>query len=150
VVAYLALFVALGGTSFAALKIGSAEIRDNSVRGKDVRNNSLTGRDVNERGLRALPSAYQRTRLTSAPRGGSTTNQVDCKRGDVALSGSYSVLSGPTNEPGVRVSDIGLVSEGGGRGTPIGYRVFLGLEASASGDRRDLEVRVLCARRPGR
>lgn len=56
VVAYLALFVALGGSSYAALKIGSrqivnngvrsVDIRNNDVRGKDVRNNSLTGADV--------------------------------------------------------------------------------------------------------
>ena len=37
IVAYLALFVALGGTAYAAATIGSAEIKDNSIRGKDIR-----------------------------------------------------------------------------------------------------------------
>ena len=46
VVAYLALFVALGGSSYAALNVGSGQIVDNSVRSKDVRNNNLRGRDV--------------------------------------------------------------------------------------------------------
>jgi hypothetical protein len=67
VVAYLALFVALGGSSYAALKVGSGQIADNSVRSKDIRNNNvrgkdvrkdtLTGADVNESRLGTVPRA---------------------------------------------------------------------------------------------
>jgi len=67
IVAYLALFVALGGSSYAALRVGSAQIvnnsvrtkdlRNNDVRGKDVRNNTLTGADINEARLGTVPSA---------------------------------------------------------------------------------------------
>lgn len=46
VVAYLALFVALGGSSYAALKVGSGQIADNGVRSKDIRNNDVRGRDI--------------------------------------------------------------------------------------------------------
>jgi hypothetical protein len=56
VTATLALIVALGGTSYAALSVGSrqivnnsvrsADLRDNSVQGTDIRNRTLTGRDV--------------------------------------------------------------------------------------------------------
>jgi hypothetical protein len=46
VVATLALFVALGGSSYAALRITGKDVRDGSLTGKDVRNNSLTGKDV--------------------------------------------------------------------------------------------------------
>jgi hypothetical protein len=53
VVATLALFIAVGGSSYAALRIGSREIRDNSVRSVDVRNNAITRRDVRNRSLRA-------------------------------------------------------------------------------------------------
>jgi hypothetical protein len=53
VVATLALFVAIGGTSYAALRIGSRDIRDNSIRSVDVRNNRITSRDIRNRGLRA-------------------------------------------------------------------------------------------------
>jgi hypothetical protein len=56
-VGYLALFIALGGTGYAATKIGSAGIADNSlrsidlrdgagVRGVDVANDSLTNTDL--------------------------------------------------------------------------------------------------------
>lgn len=45
-VSVLALFVALGGTSYAALQVGSAQIVDNSVRSTDVRDNDIRGRDI--------------------------------------------------------------------------------------------------------
>jgi hypothetical protein len=52
-VALLALFVALGGGAYAALRVGTRQIVDNSVRGKDVRDNSLRGKDVKQRTLGA-------------------------------------------------------------------------------------------------
>ena len=50
VAAYLALFVALGGTSYAAVKlpknsVGSKQIKKNAVRSADVKNGSLRARD---------------------------------------------------------------------------------------------------------
>jgi hypothetical protein len=51
VVATLALIVALGGTSYAAIHIGSRQIVNNSVRSKDVRNETLLGKDVRNRSL---------------------------------------------------------------------------------------------------
>lgn len=61
-VAYLALFVALGGSSYAAVRIGSRQIVNNSVRSADVRNGTLTGRDIKRKSvpvnrLSNLPSA---------------------------------------------------------------------------------------------
>ncbi|MBN1527715.1 MAG: hypothetical protein JW895_01545 [Thermoleophilaceae bacterium] len=50
-VATLALVVALGGTSYAALRIGSPQIVNNSVRSKDLRNGTILGRDVRNRSL---------------------------------------------------------------------------------------------------
>jgi hypothetical protein len=46
VTATLALFIALGGSSYAALQLTGRDVRNNSLTGKDVRNRSLTGRDV--------------------------------------------------------------------------------------------------------
>jgi hypothetical protein len=51
VVAVLALVVALGGTSYAAATIGSAQIKNNSVKGKDIKDGSLTGKDVKDGSL---------------------------------------------------------------------------------------------------
>jgi hypothetical protein len=49
--ALVALFVSLGGVSYAAATIGSAEIKDNSIRSKDVRNKTLVGKDVKANAL---------------------------------------------------------------------------------------------------
>jgi hypothetical protein len=52
-IAYLALFVALTGSAYAAVKVGSAQVADNSLRGVDIRNRSVTGADIARRTLRA-------------------------------------------------------------------------------------------------
>ena len=44
VVAYLALFVAIGGSAYAVSKIGSAQIENRSIKGKDVADAALGGR----------------------------------------------------------------------------------------------------------
>lgn len=50
-VAYLALFIALGGTSYglAAGSIDSREIKNNTVRTGDLRNNEIRSRDIRNR-----------------------------------------------------------------------------------------------------
>jgi hypothetical protein len=53
VVATLALFIALGGTSYAVLHIKSGDVVDNTLRSRDIRNNTLRSKDVRERTLRA-------------------------------------------------------------------------------------------------
>jgi hypothetical protein len=61
-VAYLALFVALGGTAWAALHVGTSQVVNNSLKSADLRNgkavggkdvipNSLGGRQVDEASL---------------------------------------------------------------------------------------------------
>ena len=46
VVASLALFIALGGSSYAALTVTGRNVPDGSLSGRDIRNQSVTGRDV--------------------------------------------------------------------------------------------------------
>jgi hypothetical protein len=53
IVATLALFVALGGTSYGVLHITSEDVANNSLRSVDVRNNTIRGRDVRDQTLRA-------------------------------------------------------------------------------------------------
>ena len=52
VTATLALFIAIGGSSYAALSIRSRDIVNNTVRSADIRNNHVTSRDVRNRTLR--------------------------------------------------------------------------------------------------
>jgi hypothetical protein len=53
VTATAALFIALGGTSYAVIRVDSGDVVDDSLRSEDVRNNSLRSRDVRDRTLRA-------------------------------------------------------------------------------------------------
>jgi hypothetical protein len=46
VMATIAVFVALGGSSYAALTVTGKNVKNSSLTGKDVKNNSLTGSDV--------------------------------------------------------------------------------------------------------
>ena len=63
VVACIALTVALGGTSFAAIEalprnsVGAKQLKRNAVNGAKVANNSLTGADINEASLGTVPRA---------------------------------------------------------------------------------------------
>jgi hypothetical protein len=46
VMATLAVFIALGGSSYAAIRITGSQIQNNSVTGEDIKNDSLSGADV--------------------------------------------------------------------------------------------------------
>jgi hypothetical protein len=52
VTAALALFVALGGSSYAAIRVDSEQIVNNSVSSKDLLNNDLRGRDIRKDTIR--------------------------------------------------------------------------------------------------
>ncbi len=79
-VAYLALFAALGGTSFAAATVITRKnVKDSSLTGADVKKGSLTGSDVKNKSLapadfngsvskgRRATSARKALRVTTAP-----------------------------------------------------------------------------------
>jgi hypothetical protein len=67
VVATVALFVALGGTSYAALTITGDNVKDSSLRGVDVKNSSLTTSDVKNASL--LSSDFKPGQLPAGPQG---------------------------------------------------------------------------------
>jgi hypothetical protein len=57
VMSTLAVFIALGGSSYAAITIDGANIKNRSISGKKLRNNALTGRQVRESTLSRVPYA---------------------------------------------------------------------------------------------
>lgn len=63
VVAFVALLVALGGTSYAAVKLAknsvqTKHIKNNAVTGAKVKSNTLTGADINESSLQGVNTAH--------------------------------------------------------------------------------------------
>jgi hypothetical protein len=93
VMSTVAVFIALGGSSYAALQIDSRDIANNSVRGVDVRNrtlserdmkrNALTGRSIRESRLGRVPRAREADRV-----GGMTAADllVKCPEGTLPIA----------------------------------------------------------------
>ena len=72
VAAYAALFIALGGTSYAAVKlphdsVGSAQIKTHAVRGVDIASNAITTSKVKNGSLRAAD--FEAGALPPGPQG---------------------------------------------------------------------------------
>lgn len=56
-VAYLALFIAVGGSAYAAATIDGSTIKKRSIPGNRLKDNAITGRQVKESSLGQVPSA---------------------------------------------------------------------------------------------
>src|SRR4051794_40579339 len=63
VMATLAVFIALGGSSYAALKLTGHDIRDGSLTGRDLKPNSVGGKRIRESRLGTVPRARNAERL---------------------------------------------------------------------------------------
>jgi hypothetical protein len=63
VMSTLAVFIALGGSSYAALTISGASIENRSIPAKKLKRNSITAREVRESRLSRVPRAKRADRL---------------------------------------------------------------------------------------
>ncbi len=77
VVAVLALVLAAGGVGYAAGKIGSAQIKDNSVQSRDIKNGTLTSKDVKKKSIKRASSNTSCGGGRVAIFGGCVTSVVD-------------------------------------------------------------------------
>jgi hypothetical protein len=66
-VALLALFVALGGTGYAAARLNGRDIVNGSITGKKLKRNTLGGRQIKESSLGRVPSASDSDQLDGRP-----------------------------------------------------------------------------------
>ncbi len=97
VVAYLALFIALGGVSYAAFKlpnnsVKSKHISSGQVKSQDVKNDGITGADVKESTLALLGSPVDVRTLVIPPitaGSGWTERAARCEEGEQLLGGGY-------------------------------------------------------------
>jgi hypothetical protein len=119
VVACLALFIALGGSVYAAGKISGKQIKRSSLPGNRIKPktipanrikpNSLSGKQVNEKTLTGVSAAsladvqYETTSLQLPRNGRSATATANCP------SGSYAIGGGAT----LSNSERGLIYENG-------------------------------------
>lgn len=66
VVATLALFVALGGTGYAASQLTGRDIKNRSISRVDIKKNALTGTEIKESQLKQVPRALTAINATNA------------------------------------------------------------------------------------
>ena len=95
-VAYLALFVALGGTSFAASTVITGKnVKDSSLTGADVKNSSLTGGDVKNKSLtpRDFKGSVQGPKGDTGPQGAKGDAGLQGAKGEAGVQGER----GPSN-----------------------------------------------------
>jgi hypothetical protein len=113
VMATAAVFVALGGTSYAAVKITGDDVRNGSLTGQDVKRGSLTGRDVKNSSLRGrdvrdgslrardfraadLPAGAKGDKGDKGDPGAAVRWLLIDENGDIAeQSGGFTVISKP-------------------------------------------------------
>jgi hypothetical protein len=137
VMSTLAVFIALGGSSYAALRIDSSDIANNSVRSADVRNrtlserdvkrNALTGRSIRESRLGRVPRAREADRL-----GGMTATDllVKCPGGTYPIA-DVCIETTPRSAAAygtatIQCATVGL-PEGPGRRLPTHAELLAGL-----------------------
>ena len=65
-VALLALFVALGGTGYAAVKINGKNVKNKTIAGREFKSNTLTGKQIRESKLATVPKARSATTAGTA------------------------------------------------------------------------------------
>jgi hypothetical protein len=98
VVAYLALFAALSGSAYAAVKITGKNVADGSLTGKDVRDRSLLARD------------FKRGQLPAGAQG---------QKGDTGATGATGA-QGPAGQNGADGQD-GVDGQDGAPGSAAAY-----------------------------
>jgi hypothetical protein len=127
VTSLLALVVALGGTSYAAVTVTGKNVKDSSLTGRDIRNKSLTGTDVKDSSLTSrdiknsslLAADFKSGQLPAGARG------VDGAAGARGLDGAAGArgAAGLPGAPGAK-GDQGLIGLTG----PIGPQGIQGLQ----------------------
>ena len=68
VVATLALFIALGGSSYAALRLTGRDIQDGSLTAREIKRDALGGKRIKESRLARVPRAKNSDRLNGVHR----------------------------------------------------------------------------------
>jgi len=106
-IALLALFLALGGTSFAAANIvlpknsvGTKQLKKNAVISSKIKNNSVTGADVKESSLGKVPSATNADHATGADSATTATNATNATHATNADSATNATTAANANQLG--------------------------------------------------
>ena len=126
-VALTALFVALGGTGYAALTITGKNVRNSSLTGRDIKNNSVRSADV--AGL--LARDFKAGQLPAGPRGPAGSQGPQGQKGEKGDTGgagapgtarAYALVNA-NNCPPAPVVEFCEIQKGNGQ---VAYAVHVG------------------------
>lgn len=117
--ATVAVFIALGGTSYAALTITSNNVKDGTLTGKDIKNESVTSGDIRNGSL--LSKDFRAGQLPAGPQG---PQGVHGQNGEQGVQGP----KGDSGEQGVQ----GMKGDKGDPGMANLERVLQTVESSAT------------------
>jgi hypothetical protein len=138
VMATAAVFIALGGTSYAAIKVTGKNIKDGTVTGRDLKDKSVAKKDlaVSARGLDGARGAAG----PQGPKGDAGTNGAKGDKGDAAspaqvLTGNGEVTSADIADDSLTAADLR-----GGQSTSF---ISLGTGFVANGSCRDTDIIVV-------
>jgi hypothetical protein len=118
-VAALALFISLGGVSYAVSSgsIDSRAIKDNSVRGKDLRANSVTAREIKRRSLDGTDVKIDRVGGNAVKEQSLDPSKLDAARIEAAKLGKVPSATAADSVGGRSAAQLetrwALVNEGG-------------------------------------
>ena len=115
IISVLALVVATGGTSYAALSITGKDVVNQSLSGKDIENQTLTGKDVKNASLKGKDFAPGQ--LAAGPQGPqgpagagrwvliNAAGQIEAQSGGFSVTAGYPTLAATGTDPlGVRAN----------------------------------------------
>ena len=119
VVGYLALFVALGGTSYAAVtlspnSVGTKQLKNGAVTGEKVKQGSLTADDFAANSLRAGPRGLTGATGSAGPQGPAGPAGASGPAGGTGATGS----TGPKGDTGPAGISASVVSDDLAAATP--------------------------------
>ena len=109
IISVLALVVATGGTSYAALSITGKDVVNQSLTGKDIKNQTLTGKDVRNKTLKAKDFADDQ--LPAGPQGPqgpagagrwvliNAAGQIEAQSGGFSVTAGYPTLAATVTDP---------------------------------------------------
>jgi hypothetical protein len=96
-VGLLALFVALGGTSYAATRLNGADLKNRSVAGHKLKRGTVTRKELSLKKLGKLPSAERADRASRATRAARADRADRASRATRATSATFAVGADNSN-----------------------------------------------------